>query len=323
MASRTTLGSETEDFETTYAGFRVLGLRSPEVELRCAPELGGRLFSLVNRRSGREWLWRLHEVPELFFPTNPFDFGSGCFAGLDECLPTVGACTWVDGRPLADHGDIWARSWDISIQGKGVLALSVSLPSFGLRFSRQIRIEGNTVRFDYELENFGAGEAPALWSMHPLFRISKNDRLQLPAGVQKLHLEAERFAFIGNVEKKHAIDVREFRPGVRLNSLELPSGQHGYLKCFTPALPAPNASVALINSESSDRLEVHWDTGINPYCGLWLTRGGYRNWHHVALEPTNAPYDRVDVAAGDPQCASLVVLAPKVKRKWWVEWRLF
>lgn len=309
----------TTAFESTYAGFRMLGLASAELELRCVPELGGRVFSLISGRTGREWLWRQPRVPALFHPADQRDFGTGTFAGLDECLPTIGACDWLDGRELADHGEVWAQAWTVEEHTKDGLALVVGVPALGLRLARRIRLEGNLVRFDYTLENSAGVPAPALWAMHPLFALASGDRLELPAEESELQLGAERPAVGGAAP---LISVAEKMPGVKLDELELPDRRNGFLKCFTRPLPAGRARAALVNPPGGDRLEVQWDTEANPYLGLWLTRGGFRGWHHVALEPTNAPHDRVDIAATDPALAPAVTLAPGARRNWWVEWRV-
>jgi galactose mutarotase-like enzyme len=296
-------------FETTDAGFRILGLRSAALELRCAPELGGRVFSLIGRRTGREWLWCQAGDRPLFQPADPLDFGSGTFAGLDECVPTIGACQWPDGRALPDHGELWARPWSVQSHAESTLALTVGLPGLGLQFTRRIHVGQNCVRFEYELENFSALPAPALWSMHPLLALAADDRLELP-------------------------ELPPGQPAARYNALPAPvaggwlealtlAGRPaGCIKCFTPALPAGRARAALRNPRTGDALEVHWDAAVAPYLGLWLTRGGYRGWHHLAIEPTNAPYDRVDLAAADPGCGPAVVLPPKTRRQWWVEWHV-
>jgi galactose mutarotase-like enzyme len=312
----------TTAFADTHSGFRVLGLRSAAVELRCAPELGGRVFSLVNRRTGREWLWRRTEGPELFRPADPRDFGTGTFAGLDECVPTIGACAWPDGRALADHGDVWAEAWNVTGHSDVGLTLIAAMPALGLHFTRQISVEDSVVRFDYALKNSGPTAVPALWAMHPLFTLVAGDRLELPLGVSELLLGGARPALPVNDPKSPVISFPEPAPGVRLDELALADVRDGYLKCFTPALPAGRASAALVNPGSGDRLQVSWDPATAPYLGLWLTRGGYRGWHHVALEPTNAPCDRADEAAANPKLAPAVRLAAGATRHWWVEWRV-
>lgn len=303
-------------------GFTPVVLSSELVQLCCVPELGGRVGSLVSRRTGREWLWRRQGHPVLFRPADRLDFGSGTFAGLDECFPTVGTSVWVDGRTLPDHGDMWAREWKIIEQGPNTLEFAVESPEWGIRLTRRISLQGGTVRFHYELLNTSDKESPALWSMHPLFAIKDGDRLELPQSVRFLKIEASDPSLRDEDAPGGRVAYPLIRPDVRLDELALPDPRQGYLKCFAGPLAAVDCSAILYNSRDGDRLEVRWDANAAPYLGLWLTRGGYRGWHHLAIEPTNAPYDRVDVAARDSGCASAVVLSPKSRRSWWVEWRL-
>lgn len=312
---------------------QVLGLTSDSIALRCAPELGGRVFSLVNRRSGREWLWRQPGVRALFQPNDPNDFGTGCFAGLDECVPSVGACPWTDGRKVADHGEFWAKEWTIDDTGKDCFTLSVEAPAFGLRLVRATRLAGSTVRFEYSLTNTSLMPAPALWCMHPLFNWLEGDRLELPETVTRLHVQGVRPALptsalnadvetVTGSRPRPVIPFPEMLPGVRLDHLTLEDNKAGFLKAFTDAYRGPVGTAALWNARTGDRLDVRWDSSSAPYLGLWLTRGGYRGWHHVALEPTTAPHDHVDVAVNDPALSAAVTLAPGERRSWWVEWQV-
>ena len=311
----------------------VLGLTSDSIALRCAPALGGRVFSLVNRRSGREWLWRQHGTRELFRPSDPADFGSGCFAGLDECVPSVGACRWADGRKVADHGELWAKAWTIDDVDEGGFTLSVESPAFGLRLIRATRLAGSTVRFEYSLANMSSKVAPALWCMHPLFNWLEGDRLELPETVTRLHVQGVQPALPASAPDaavdgatrsglRPVIPFPEMLPGVRLDELMLADNDAGFLKAFTDAYRGPVGMAALWNAGTGDRLDVRWDSSAAPYLGLWLTRGGYRGWHHVALEPTTAPHDHVDVAVNDPALSAAVTLAPGERRSWWVEWQV-
>lgn len=306
--------------KTPPPGFRILELSTPELRLRCAPALGGRVFSLVSR-TGREWLWRPRDRGGLFRPENPRDFGTGTFAGLDECLPTIQACAWVDGRPIADHGEVWAAEWQVDAFEPGKLVLSVPVPSFGLKLTRTLTAAGDRVRFDYQLQNVGRKRAPALWAMHPLFAIHPGDRLELPPHVKQLHTAAARPPVHDGARRAPLRPFPEISPGVYLDRWELPDTTDGWLKAFTAKWPAADGEARIRDMRSGESLRIAWDARAAPYLGLWVTRGGYRGWHHVAIEPTNAPYDRVD-AAVDGGFSDAVTLAPGASRAWWVEWRV-
>ena len=71
--------------------FEIHTLTNEHVSLSIAPALGGRIVSLRDRVSRREWLdgWSPVSKRRIWHPTDPANFESGPGAGIDECLPTV------------------------------------------------------------------------------------------------------------------------------------------------------------------------------------------------------------------------------------------
>ena len=299
-----------------FDGWDHVSLANDRVALRIFPELGGRVASLVDRRNSREWLWS-PPSGQRFFANRPGDsFAASPHVGLDECLPTVAPCTWR-GRTLPDHGEIWALPWtvDAAALNAGVVSMTVDLPITPLRFARSIRLEGNCVRFDYHLHNFGTQPEDYLWAMHPLFTLHAGDTLELPPDVASLRLECAQGG--PSAERGAVWRWPEPFPGVRLDRLELPDNAKGYLKAF--AMPQVG-EVRLRGATPGSSLTIRWDVAANPCLGLWLTRGGYRGWHHLAIEPANGAHDRLDLAADSSTRDSRI--GPQETRTWWVEWRV-
>src|ERR1039458_10375594 len=87
-------------------GFAVHVLGNDGVELAMVPELGAKIISLKNLRTGREWLWHPHDSLRLFKNQPLDDFAASPLVGMDECLPTILPCSWR-GRQLPDHGEVW------------------------------------------------------------------------------------------------------------------------------------------------------------------------------------------------------------------------
>jgi hypothetical protein len=71
--------------------------------------------------------------------------------------------------------------------------------------------------------------------------------------------------------------------GLPLHRLELPANTDGRAKTF--AGPLREGRAAVINKLSGDRLTLEWNARHLPWLGIWLSRGGYQGWHHLALEP--------------------------------------
>jgi galactose mutarotase-like enzyme len=291
--------------------FGLVSLEDGRVSVTVVPELGARLMSLRDLRSGREWLWRPAGPLRLWRnqPGDPFPLGT--FVGADECLPTVGACTW-EGREQPDHGEVWNQPWvlDEDALAAGRIGTSISLKGSPFHFNRTLSLQAGVLRMDYALHNQGDRPEPWLWAWHPLMAFEPGDQLSLPYDVKTLRVECARQpdASRGEIWTWPAAN-----PGLRLDELKL-GGNDSYLKAF--AGPLRDGWALLENLASGSSLTLRWDVDALPYVGLWLTRGGYRGWHHVALEPTNLPADAL--AEGVRENAP-PPLAPGATLRWWLE----
>src|SRR5690242_16142349 len=103
-------------------GFEVYVLNNRQLEVAVVPELGAKIISLKNLRSGREWMWHPPGELELFYNSPGDNFSSSPLVGMDECLPTIEPCVWR-GRELPDHGEVWSAVWNIDEEArqKGML----------------------------------------------------------------------------------------------------------------------------------------------------------------------------------------------------------
>jgi galactose mutarotase-like enzyme len=312
-----------EKFQRIYRwenGFEVVGLANDAVAVEIVPKLGGRILSLRDQRSGREWMDRQLDKP-LFKNEYGEDFASGTFAGADECIPTITPLTWK-GRSLPDHGEIWTLSWsfDENLFREGRIKTLVDLPVSPLTFSRTITLSGENVLLDYEVTNRGEEEESFLWAHHPLYAIQPGDALQLALAVRDVFVTGAE----GSVATLAGTRCTwpEPKQGIHLDELDL--GGEGYLKFF--AGPLLRGEAAIVNGMTGDGLEVRWDASLNPWLGIWLTRGAYMGFHHLAIEPTNVCGDALDTVLQDASAKKTgkmpLPLPPGASRSWRLDLRL-
>ena len=280
--------SNAEVYEGTEQGFAFTGLRTASAELKMVPSLGGRIISLRGRATGREWCWHRRR-PDWLWSNRPGDsFGLSTQAGMDECVPSVAACTWR-GRAIPDHGELWARAWtlDVAELASGRLSATVPLEITPFLFRRTIHADpGGGFVFDYTLQNLGSATEEFIWCLHPLLNIVEGDRLELPPEVASIRLDGgvgDRAIGAGDTWS-----YPEPFAGIRLDRLETPGMPHGCVKGFTCALRDGRA--AIFNDGAGEGLKLAWDVRVAPYLGLWLNRG-HGGFHHVALEPTSGAPD--------------------------------
>ena len=172
--------NKVESFTEKEGDFEICGLCNEFVEITVLPELGGRILSLRDRRSGREWMDR-PEGQALFRNDYGDDFSKGTFAGADECLPTIDACRW-EGRDLPDHGECWASAWtlDSTALDEGQIRTTLDLPRSPLCFERTVTLDAPHEKLAYRLTSRSDQPERCLWAFHPLYPLCPGDRLELP-----------------------------------------------------------------------------------------------------------------------------------------------
>lgn len=288
----------------TVSGFVVHTIGNSAVSCSLAPELGGRVVSLRDRVTGREWLdgWSPAAERRLWKPADPSDYASGPGAGLDECLPTVLPCE-VEGRRLGDHGELWNRPTVVRLGADGTSAVTHwNLQSLPLGFTRIVSVTGNRVHFDYRIENLAAAPTPFQWAWHPLFTLEPGDLLRIAGDPDTC------FAPGGA-----RLPWPHTAPGCDLARADLAGAVSHCAKVFVGPLARPGAT---IRTRTGAGLALEWPAEWLPYAGIWITRGGWKGLHHWAIEPTNAPADRLSDVVDDPNLRTLAWLEPGEVRQW-------
>jgi hypothetical protein len=254
-------------------GFEVYVLNNEEVELAVVPELGAKIVSLKNLRTGREWMWHPPGGLKLFRNHPGDDFFQSPLAGADECLPTISPCSW-QGRVLPDHGELWNTPWSVDpgAWAGGILKTRTRLKISPFEFERTIELLGDEIQITYHLKNRSAVSEHFLWAIHPLLRLQPGDQLNLPVSTRAL-LNGESW----------------------IDAVDSAVPEKNCAKIF--AAPVSEGFVAINNPATGDHLEFEWDPLENNTLGLWLTRGGWHGHHHFALEPMNADTDSLVEAA--------------------------
>ena len=190
------LGSERQP--ATWRGLPAWRVASNELWAVVCPERGGKIASLFDVRTGREWL-----VPAPLRPLRPLTYGSLWsayeMAGWDEVFPTLGECAHpgpgrATGVRLPDHGEVWALPWTDETPADGAeVVCSVAGAALPYRLRRTLSVDGPALRLDYELANDGVDPLPCQWLAHPLIGVRPDTEL-LVAGDVDLSGRGLRFA---------------------------------------------------------------------------------------------------------------------------------
>lgn len=155
-------------------GWRGLALRTAEVEVVLLPEKGCDIYSLTDRESGVDVLFK---TPWGLPPRGPAALPPGSESawlerypgGWQVLCPNGGAETDAPGTRWGFHGEACLVPWELVDSGPGFAELTVRLHHAPLRLRRRVSLEGRLLTVDESVTNTSPDELELMWSHHPAF----------------------------------------------------------------------------------------------------------------------------------------------------------
>jgi hypothetical protein len=282
----------------TQAGLQLFELGNDLLKIVVSPTEGGKIRHLVNLQTGRDYCWQMPDPPG--GPRKPgMGYDEADCTGMDDCMPTIAACRW-NGRDLPDHGEIWTGQMETEWMARSddyvALVTALELPLSAMRLERVVSISEGApiIKLQYELSSTGDQDQDYIWALHPLMTFRAGEQLILPS-VQKIITDATA------VNTPMEGFGREFdwpvaAEGLDLSKLKVGDDEKSCVKFFSEKMQVGWA--ALHDSQRGDLLAFLFDPSVLPYVGVWINRGGWGGYQHVAIEPSNGRPDGLDVAAG-------------------------
>ena len=137
----------------TCEGFETVLVDTGGLSLSLIPALGGKINSLRDLHSGREWLWRNPRMPYQVAELNSSYVAVADTGGWDECFPTVAPCAYPSapwaGASLPDHGELWGQVPALEVsEGADWVKLRTIWQGAALpyRFERQVHLAAGSAR---------------------------------------------------------------------------------------------------------------------------------------------------------------------------------
>lgn len=308
-------------------GIELLRMSNGLVALALMPGLGGKLSSLQDLRSGREWLWRHPRLPYRSLPHGSSYIHEADTGGWDECFPSVAPChypaaPWA-GVPIQDHGELWSQPARLQLRHLGdTVALETTWRGVALpySFSRALRLAANEARLTLDYRVVSHADAPLhfIWSAHPLIAIEPGMELRTPADA--------RF----NCNVTFPPNLTETMAGLPFPlTVQTANGPLSFER-----LPGPEAAVAmkLWSDPLTDgwaaliardgALRMRWDVRQLPQLALWLNLGawaadGGTPYYNLGLEPCIGAQDSLATAFAERK--PYATLPPRGVRSWQLE----
>jgi len=273
-------------------GFDAVQVNTGAVSVTVMPELGGKLSSLRDLRTGREWLWRHPRLAYRRAAHGDSYVAQADTGGWDECFPTVAPCEypappWA-GAALQDHGELWSQEARLEVEEGDDVTLRTRWQGVALpyTFERLVGLAADSarLRFEYAVTNNADAPMQFIWSAHPLLALEPGMELRLPP--------AARFNRWATLPPDLLADDNGLRYPLTVRGIDLtalPNAAAGVaLKLWSDPLHADDGWATLRARDGEFRMQ--WDARQLPQVAFWMNLGAWAGdggapYFNLGLEP--------------------------------------
>lgn len=261
----------------------MLCLKSESVEVEIAPQVGGRITSFRDRRTGYEFLWRNSAVP-LRREAPGTEYDPNFFGGIDELMPND-MPEAIEGIECPDHGELWTQEFQHKALSDSSVALTARLPKFDFEVVRVVEVIEHSCRVFSRVTNLSGKRLPFLWKLHVALNIKPGDVIDCAA--EEFTSADPEWSRRNGSGKWEGETVPAFDNTTEL--LYLHPLWNGYMSW----------------RRNNKKFDVRFDKDVFPYAWYFASYGGFDGHHVGILEPCTAMPISVNDASMRGQCTVL------------------
>jgi hypothetical protein len=263
-------------------------LRNKALEITILPKVGAKIWEIIHLPSRNQYLWHNPRIRPVFYPIEA-NFDNYWCGGWDDGFPTCEACQH-NGEQYPNLGELRSVQWDIESLRTDDAEPEVVLSAFGpispVKARKTVRISGDSVEMEFQIEHIGALPFDFIWGTHPAYRVGPGWLIHIPAttGIvgQSNHPK------FGSPRERYRWPNLETTEGMTNMSVTL--GFDSGMNAGHYATGLRSGWYALEDPFSGTGMLVEFPLETCPYLWLWLSYGGWRGYQLAVIEPwTSCP----------------------------------
>jgi hypothetical protein len=265
-------------------GIRSITLDNEWLRVSILPEIGGKIYDLISKPTGRNFLWHNPRVLPQPYPVEAamVDFWCG---GWDDIFPTCESCEF-QGLQYPALGELHKVQFgvdDLCVDGAdGVARLSAFTHISPVKAEKTITVRGPVVHVRSEITNLGPLPLDFIWGTHPAFQPSRQMILRLPAKTGIVaHSSGPNF---GEKGQRYAWPNLNTTAGTVVDMSRV-YGMDAKGFCGHYATDLAEGWYALEDPETGEGVVVKFPVDLCPYIWMWLGYGGWRGHWVLIIEP--------------------------------------
>jgi hypothetical protein len=167
-------------------------LSSDQLLVDVLPANGADVYSVVDRRTGVDLLWKAPwgtGLPPEEAPTSRDQWLTRTWGGWQILLPNTGDEATESGKTWGFHGEAGLRAWDVTSAAPDALEVEVELDTAPLRVRRVYRVDGPVLTVETTVQNRSSRFVEFLWGEHPTFGDAFASGALLEIDARTFHIE--------------------------------------------------------------------------------------------------------------------------------------
>lgn len=301
-----------------YKNKNSLVLENDHIRAEFIPDPGGKMVSLIGKKTGYEFL--VQRTGE-HYRDQPFDgsYVDGECSGYDDMFPTIDVCTYENdpwkGVKMADHGEVWSLPWEYEVNRESI-CFTVKGVRFPYALQKCVTFPAvNRLRLSYTLTNPGAFDFEFLWAGHFMLNAEVGTRLEVPDDC------IQAVSILSNCDFRKYGDIIDWpqikdRNGNLYRADIMRSPETKGFEKFYFRNRLTDGWCELQYPDRKNRLRVSFPVETVPYLGVLINEKGWDNLYNIFIEPCTVCYDRPDVARRYGQVSKI---EPCGKYEWYID----
>lgn len=247
------------------------------------PAYGGKLVSLVCKRTGREFLAQNNANDKYAVLSYNGDYCASESSGFDDMFPTIDEIPYPwepwKGSSTCDHGEVCGLMWHSEVKARELHMWCYGV-HFPYRLDKRIWSEGGELVLSYKAENLSSFDFDYIYAAHCMIAVDQKTKVELP------FQEGSPVWWVFGEEHRYL--------------------EQGYFKetdigwtvkdCKFYFDSPPNEGICRFHYENGFTLNFRYSAKTLPHLGVWVNHGSFKGINNIAVEPGTAAIDRVDIA---------------------------
>jgi hypothetical protein len=298
-------------YNSTYKDKDSVTLESENLKVQFLPELGGKMVSLLYKKTLKEFLVQGENEKYKVLEYDGVYVDAEC-TGFDDMFPTIDPVYYSDypwaGTKIPDHGEVCGLKWEYEIQNNSLhmWVYGVRLP---YKFEKWVGFESDDKLFiNYKITNLSKFDMDFIWAAHCMINSEENGEILMPfcdnSDITCVFSMDTGFGVYGDKMTWPYVNRRDGKQQTLNVTSKKDEKGNNYKYYFDNRMPEGWCSYKY--NKSKLLMTISFPVEKVPYLGIWVNEGAFHGFRNIALEPCTGAYDRIDLAKLHRQNSTLL-----------------